>query len=60
MAIRWIAENVAIAIHEEQLAEHGGPIGVRDADCVVMILGLAEGKISESRFAEWILAHSSG
>lgn len=126
MAIRWIAESVAIAIHEEQLAEHGGPIGVRDvgllqsaldrprnlaaygepdlaalaaayghglvrnhpfvdgnkrtalvitelflllngaellasdADCVVTILGLAEGKISESSFAEWIRTHSSG
>ena len=123
MAIWWIAESVAIAIHEEQLAEHGGPIGVRDAgllqsalnrprnlagygepdlaalaaayghgivrnhpfvdgnkrtalvitelflllngaellasdaECVVTILGLAEGKISESSFAEWIRAH---
>lgn len=126
MAIRWIAESVAIAIHEEQLAEHGGPIGVRDAgllqsaldrprnlaaygepdiaalaaayghglvrnhpfvdgnkrtalvitelflllngaellasdaDCVVTILGLAEGKISESSFAEWIRVHLGG
>ena len=126
MAIWWIAESVAIAIHEEQLAEHGGPIGVRgagllqsalnrprnlagygepdlaalaaayghgivrnhpfvdgnkrtalvitelflllngaellasDADCVVTILGLAEGKISESSFAEWIRAHLGG
>ena len=124
MAIRWIAESVAIAVHEEQLAEHGGPIGVRDvgllqsalnrprnlagygkpdlaalaaayghgivrnhpfvdgnkrtalvitelflllngaellasdADCVVTMLGLAEGKISESSFAEWIRVHS--
>ena len=126
MAIWWIAESVAIAIHEEQLAEHGGPIGVRDAgllqsalnrprnlagygepdlaalaaayghgivrnhpfvdgnkrtalvitelflllngaellasdaECVVTILGLAEGKISESSFAEWIRVHLGG
>jgi death-on-curing protein len=26
----WIAESLAEAIHERQLAEHGGPSGVRD------------------------------
>lgn len=123
MVIRWIVESVAIAVHEEQLAEHGGPIGVRDAgllasaldrprnlagydqpdlaelaaaygygivrnhpfvdgnkrtalvvtelflqlngagllasdaDCVVTILGLAAGTISETRFADWIRSH---
>ena len=123
MVIRWIVGSVAIAVHEEQLAEHGGPIGVRDAgllasaldrprnlagydqpdlaelaaaygygivrnhpfvdgnkrtalvvtelflqlngagllasdaDCVVTILGLAAGTISETRFADWIRSH---
>ena len=27
---RWIGEALILAIHDEQLAEHGGPIGVRD------------------------------
>lgn len=27
----WVSETVAIAIHDEQLAEHGGSSGVRDA-----------------------------
>ena len=27
---RWITEAVALAIHDEQLAEHGGAAGVRD------------------------------
>jgi death-on-curing protein len=27
----WIATNVALAVHAEQLAEHGGGEGVRDA-----------------------------
>lgn len=27
----WIAPEVAVAAHGEQLAEHGGPAGVRDA-----------------------------
>jgi death-on-curing protein len=29
-APRWIAAEVILAIHEEQLAEHGGLAGVRD------------------------------
>jgi death-on-curing protein len=27
----WIEVELALAIHDRQLAEHGGPIGVRDA-----------------------------
>lgn len=27
----WIETELALAIHDRQLAEHGGPIGVRDA-----------------------------
>ncbi len=27
----WINTELALAIHDRQLAEHGGPIGVRDA-----------------------------
>jgi death on curing protein len=27
---RWLGEDVVLAIHDEQLAEHGGPSGVRD------------------------------
>jgi len=26
----WVAENAIYAIHDEQIAEHGGPAGVRD------------------------------
>jgi death-on-curing protein len=28
---RWVREDVGFAIHDRQLAEHGGPEGVRDA-----------------------------
>ena len=28
---RWLARNVVLAIHDEQLAEHGGRPGIRDA-----------------------------
>jgi death-on-curing protein len=27
---RWIGETLILAIHEQQLAEHGGDVGVRD------------------------------
>lgn len=27
---QWLHEAIVIALHEEQLAEHGGPIGIRD------------------------------
>jgi len=30
MTIVWIKEAVVLAIHEEQLAEHGGAVGIRD------------------------------
>ena len=26
----WLLKSVVLALHEEQLAEHGGPVGVRD------------------------------
>jgi len=31
MAIEWVAQSVVLAIHDEQLAEHGGSPGLRDA-----------------------------
>lgn len=27
----WLEADVALAIHDRQLSEHGGPVGVRDA-----------------------------
>ncbi len=29
---RWIGSAVAIAVHDEQLAEHGGAVGLRDGN----------------------------
>lgn len=123
MAVVWIEEAVVLALHEEQLAEHGGAVGLRDlgllqsvlarpqhlaaygqpdvaalaaaygygiarnhpfvdgnkrtaftvtelflvlngyellADdpsCVITILHLAEGSVSEAEFADWIRAN---
>ena len=121
----WIEANLIHAVHDEQLAEHGGPTGVRDdhllqsalarpkqlanygspdaadlaasygygisrnhpfidgnkrtgfvamelflalngfelmaedADCVLTMLGVAAGDISEADFAHWIKNHLS-
>lgn len=30
MSVVWIEESVVLALHEEHLAEHGGPVGIRD------------------------------
>jgi death-on-curing protein len=125
MPVVWIEESVVLALHEEHLAEHGGPVGVRDrgllesalfrpqnligygdpdlaalaaaysfglarnhpfidgnkrtaftvmelflalngqeliADdpsCIVTILKLAEGSLSETEFADWIRANTN-
>lgn len=34
----WIETELALAIHDRQLAEHGGPIGVRDASALASAL----------------------
>lgn len=38
----WIEQAVLVAVHDEQLAEHGGPPGVRDA-------GLLESALARPR-----------
>ena len=39
MSFIWIEESVVWAIHEAQLAEHGGSVGVRDAGLLVSAMG---------------------
>ncbi len=38
----WLARNVIIAAHNEQLAEHGGVSGIRDAGLLESALARAE------------------
>ena len=35
---RWVSESVALALHDRQLAEHGGPSGLRDAGALASAL----------------------
>lgn len=36
--IRWVAESVVLALHDEQLAEHGGAPGIRDVSLLLAAL----------------------
>lgn len=35
----WVETELTLAIHDRQLAEHGGPVGVRDASALESALG---------------------
>ena len=39
---KWIASEVLYAVHEEQLAEHGGLAGLRDANALESAVARAE------------------
>lgn len=39
---RWIATGVLYAVHEEQLAEHGGLVGLRDANALASAVARPE------------------
>jgi death-on-curing protein len=36
--IRWVSESVVLALHDEQLAEHGGAPGIRDNSLLLSAL----------------------
>lgn len=36
---KWVTKSVALAIHEEQIAEHGGTPGIRDIGLLESALG---------------------
>jgi death-on-curing protein len=42
----WIEREVALAIHDRQLAEHGGGVGVRDEGALESALARAQNKWS--------------
>ena len=43
---RWVGESVVWAIHEQQLAEHGGPVGIRDHGLVLSALARPQNLVS--------------
>lgn len=37
-AVRWVSQDVVLAVHDEQLAEHGGLSGLRDESLLLSAL----------------------
>ena len=46
MKWHWILESVVLAIHEAQLAEHGGPEGIRDKNALASALARPQNLLS--------------
>jgi len=42
----WLTAEIVIAIHEMQLAEHGGPAGIRDMGMLESALGRPQNKFA--------------
>jgi death on curing protein len=38
----WIEKDVVLAVHDQQIAEHGGAVGIRDAGLVESALARAQ------------------
>lgn len=46
MTWRWLLNGVVLALHDEQLAEHGGSLGVRDADLLSSALARPQNQVA--------------
>ncbi len=59
---RWLSPEVVYAIHDRQLAEHGGQEGVRDADAIASALARPQNKAvyGQSDIADLAAAYAYG
>lgn len=62
MDYAWLLARDALAIHEEQIAEHGGADGVRDMGLLESALARPQNLLAYSKpdFAELAAAYASG
>ena len=56
----WLTPEIVIAIHEMQLAEHGGPAGIRDMGMLESALGRPQNKFAYGETALAVLAAAYG
>lgn len=56
----WLSAELAIAIHEMQLAEHGGPAGIRDIGALESELGRPKNKFAYGETDLAVLAAAYG
>jgi len=52
VAWKWVLESVVFAVHEAQLAEHGGGTGVRDEGALRSALARAENRLAYGKDAD--------
>src|SRR6266436_4101924 len=61
-AWRWVRSDLTYAVHDRQLAEHGGLDGVRDKDAAALAAAYAYGLARNHGFADgnkctaWVVA----
>jgi death on curing protein len=53
---RWLLNGVVLALHDEQLAEHGGPPGVRDAGLLSSALARPQNQVAYGKPSVFDLA----
>ena len=56
----WLTVEIAIAVHEMQLAEHGGPAGIRDRGMLESALGRPQNKFAYGETDLAVLAAAYG
>ena len=56
----WLTVEIAVAIHEAQLAEHGGPSGIRDAGMLESAIERARNKFAYGEIDMATLAAAYG
>ena len=56
----WLTPEIVIAIHEMQLAEHGGPAGIRDMGMLESALGRPQNKFAYGENDLAVLAAAYG
>ena len=56
----WLTPEIVIAIHEMQLAEHGGPAGIRDMGMLESALGRPQDKFAYGETDLAVLAAAYG
>ena len=52
----WVREDVVVAMHSEQIAEHGGSPGIRDAGLLSSALARPQNKVAYSNSSVFDLA----
>jgi len=56
MTWRWLREDVVVAMHSEQIAEHGGRTGIRDAGLLFSALARPQNQVAYGDYSVFDLA----